>query len=110
MADKLNGDGVWATRMMLPEHKEAIRAMNRQQVKKDRPMLDPQELELIERALSGSLQEQHMVTLQLFKEYGEEQLRGIVIDVQSYRQEIKLQIEEGETEWVRIRDILSVSE
>lgn len=106
----LDGNGLWeSSRMMLPEHKYAINRKQHEEGRKVKPILDGQEFELIETAIFESFQEHRMITIQLFDEYNDVQLTGIVTVIQTYRREIKLSIESGGWEWIKIEDIISVS-
>lgn len=50
---KLEGNGLWeSSRMMLPEHKEAINRQQNKEGRKVRPTLDAQEIELMENVLA----------------------------------------------------------
>lgn len=88
--------------MMLPEHKEAIICQQHEEGCKLRPTLDSQECELIESALAESFYEHRTVTLRLYDEYEDIELKGIVITAQTFRREIKW-------EWICIENILSAS-
>lgn len=105
---KLEGNGLWASsRMMLPEHKEAINREWYAKKSKPHPELDAQEIELIERVLAGSFRERRKIRLRVWGEYEDEELCGVVTTVQTYLREIKLTTEPGEWQWVRLTDILS---
>ncbi|GGF87897.1 YolD-like family protein [Paenibacillus aceti] len=104
---KLYGNGLWeSSRMMLPEHKEAILSSNRVLKKKLRAELDEQELERVSRILMESLEEGREVKLLLFGEYEDQELRGTVIRVDSGRRRICLRAG-SEQIWVLWRDIVS---
>ncbi|KOP66725.1 hypothetical protein AMS62_16890 [Bacillus sp. FJAT-18019] len=105
---KLEGNGLWeSSRMMLPEHKETIIRRQLEEGRRERPILDPQEMELIESALAESFHEHHQVTVRLFDEYGNTELVGIVVLIHTFRREIKLSITEEEWHWIKIDDIVS---
>ncbi|MGG3278769.1 YolD-like family protein [Paenibacillus solani] len=107
---KLEGNGLWeSSRMMLPEHKEAIIRKRLEEGRKDRPTLDPQEIELIEQALAESFHEHRAVTVRLYDEYEDTELTGMVVLIHTFRREIKLSITEGEWQWIKIDDIISVT-
>ncbi|MFB4322711.1 YolD-like family protein [Priestia sp. BR_2] len=106
---KLEGNGLWeSSRMMLPEHKETIIRRQLEEGRKDRPTLDPQEMELIEQALAESFHEHRAVTVRLFDEYEDVELRGIVVLIHTFRREIKLSMSEGEWQWIKIDEVISV--
>lgn len=106
----LDGNGLWeSSRMMLPEHRYAINRKQQEEGRKEKPILDVQEIELIENAIVESFQEHRMITIQIFNEYNDIYLTGIVTLIQTYRREIKLSTESGGLEWIGIEDIISVS-
>lgn len=107
---KLDGNGLWeSSRMMIPEHREAIIRLQLKQGRKDRPTLDPQEMELIEQALAESFHEHRPITLRLFDEYEDKELTGIVVLIHTFRREIKLSKAEGSWQWIKIDEVISVS-
>lgn len=107
---KLDGNGLWeSSRMMLPEHREAIIRLQLKQGRKDRPTLDSQEMELIEQALAESFHEHRSITLRLFDEYEDQELTGTVSVIHTYRREIKLATGIGEWKWIKIDDIVSAN-
>lgn len=107
---KLEGNGLWeSSRMMLPEHKESIIRRQVEEGRKQRPILDGQEVELIERAIAESFREHRRITIRVWRENGDVELSGFVTIVQTYQKEIKLSIKQGEVEWVKIENILSAN-
>ncbi len=79
MAKRLEDNGLWeSSRMMLPEHKEAI--LYEAQVAKIRskPVLDEQEWEIIQTAIAESLHDKTEISLRLYDEYEDLQLIGVV--------------------------------
>ncbi len=107
---KLDGNGLWEfSRMMLPDHREAIIRLQLKEGRKDRPTLDPQEMELIEQALAESFHEHRPITIRLFDEYEDMEVTGIVVLINTFRREIKLSIAEGDWHWIKIDEIVSVS-
>ncbi|AYB48081.1 YolD-like family protein [Paenibacillus lautus] len=106
---KLDGNGLWeSSRMMLPEHRETIIRRQLEEGRKDKPVLDPQEMELIEQALAESFHMHRKIKVRLFDEYEDLEKIGTVSIIQTYRREIKLATGVGEWEWIKIDDIVSV--
>ncbi|WP_068781892.1 YolD-like family protein [Paenibacillus sp. GM2] len=107
MTGKLQGNGLWeSSRMMLPEHKEAILNSNRYLQKRTRVQLDEQELERVSRIVMESQQEGREVALRLFGEYEEHHLNGIVVRLDPGERRVCLRTDAG-MEWVLWRDIVS---
>ncbi|MEK5163205.1 YolD-like family protein [Paenibacillus sp. FSL R5-0527] len=110
MTKKLEGNGLWeSSRMMLPEHKETIIRKQHEEGRKQRPVLDDQEVELIERAIAQAFREHRRIAICIWGEYEDVEVSGFITIVQTYLREIKLVIEPGEWKWIKIEDILSVS-
>lgn len=106
---RLEGNGLWeSSRMMLPEHKFAINIKSKDEGRKERPILDSQELELIECILAESLNEHKMITITLYDEYEDVKLNGIVTSLHTHRREIKLAIGPGDWRWIKVNEIISV--
>ncbi|RUT39487.1 YolD-like family protein [Paenibacillus anaericanus] len=107
MSKKLQGNGLWeSSRMMLPQHKEMIQESKKDYSKKKKPDLDEQEIHQIEQLLAKSFRDHRSITIWLFDEYQNIELRGIVTVVQTYRREIKLAIGVDEWQWIKIDDII----
>ena len=73
---------------ILPEHKRAMERQDHESKRKTKPILDTQELEQIQQALSESFHMHKRISLRLYDEFEDVEISGIVIAVQSYRQEI----------------------
>jgi hypothetical protein len=109
MSKKLEGNGLWeSSRMMLPQHKEAIIEDYLTHEQQACPMLDEQALEGIERALIRSFRERKKVTLHVFDHNKgmQVELEGIVTTIQTVKREIKLAVAIGEWKWVRMEQII----
>lgn len=109
MSKKLEGNGLWeSSRMMLPQHKEAIIEDYLTHEHQACPILDEQVLEEIERALIRSFRERRKVILHLF-DHGkgmQVELEGIVTTIQTVKREIKLAVAMGEWTWVKMDKIV----
>lgn len=106
MKGKLYGNGLWeSSRMMLPEHKEAILRSSRSEERKQRTVLDEQELERISRILTASLQGKTQVRLRIFGEWQGREVLGTVTRVDPGGRRACLQTEAG-PEWIAFADIL----
>lgn len=105
---KLDGNGLWeSSRMMLPEHKETIIRRQLEEGRKDKPVLDSQEMELIEQTLAESFHTHRKIKVRLFDEYEDQELAGTVSVIHTYQREIKLATGIGKWEWIKIDDIVS---
>lgn len=105
---KLEGNGLWeSSRMMLPEHKEAIIRQQHEEGRKTKPTLDSQEMELIECSLTESFNEHRTIIVLLYDEYEDIELSGIVTSLHTHRREIKLAIGPGDWRWIKVDDIVT---
>ncbi|MGP0583724.1 YolD-like family protein [Paenibacillus timonensis] len=103
------GAGLWESKFVLPQHKEELRRVSREERRKPRRELDIQEVELIERAIAEAFRERLRITLRIWGEFEDSELSGWVGTVQTYLREIKLTTEPGVWQWIKIEDILSAS-
>ncbi|OPG98927.1 hypothetical protein B2I21_09695 [Chryseobacterium mucoviscidosis] len=95
--------------MILPEHREAyVRAMSEQE-RRGKPVLDEQEVQLIEQAILESYQECRSITLTVFNPFDDETLQGVVTAIDKPRREIKLVRAEEDYSWIKIEEIISAS-
>lgn len=107
MKGKLHGNGLWeSSRMMLPEHKEAILEYNRRQHRRSRILLDEQEMEEISRRIAESLRDNKEIGLRLYGEFGDRRVRGVVEAVRPGERRFRLNTD-GNSEWIAFADIVS---
>jgi len=110
MSKKLQGNGLFeSSRMMLPEHKEAIIVYNRSLQKKSRPQLDEQELGRISMLLTESMQLRKEIVLVLFGEFKTIEVTGIVTKVDLQQKRIRFNKDSDEDyRWINLSDIIDV--
>lgn len=97
-----------SSRMMLPEHKERILQRKREQHRKDRPILDEQEVTEISSAIWGSMNVGWEITLTIFGEYVDREVTGRVEKVDTQLQQVKI-ITGEDFEWIAFRNVIKVS-
>lgn len=97
-----------SSRMMLPEHVEAIRVHEQEIRKKKRPELSEEQLYEVDWKLRMSRDYTTGIEILIFGEHEDHKIKGIVdkIDLQLMR--VKIELEDGQFEWVDIGDMLSV--
>ncbi len=106
MSKKLEKNGLWeSSRMMLPEHREAIVGQNRSLMKREKPDLDEQGQEEIVRAIGLSMLLSKPITFVLFDEYEERDITGIATKINKENGTVKICGAGGE-EWIRFTDII----
>lgn len=101
MRKVLEGNGLWETsRMMLPEHKLRLNANFMEQSRRNRIELDDQELEQVGRALMESLELRELVKVQLYDEYEQLEVVGVVDRIDQHRQRFMVN-----GDWFLLRDV-----
>jgi hypothetical protein len=110
VASKLSANGVYeGSRIILPEHREAyVKAMSEQE-RRGKPVLDEQEIQLIEAAIFESYQECKSITVTVFNPFDDEELRGVVTSIDKPNRRIKLVRGEEDYSWPRIEEIIKAS-
>ena len=78
MSKKLEGNGLWETRMMLPEHKGAIIQKVHEQKRRKRIELDDQELDIINDALQQSLWQRIPIRIKMYHLFEDLLIVGVV--------------------------------
>ncbi|WP_379131648.1 YolD-like family protein [Paenibacillus sp. sgz500958] len=108
MGKKLEGNGLWEScRMMLPEHKNRIIFEERETLRREKPVLDEQEREEMERTLVLSLRNHVRVSVVLFDPFEDVVLSGFITSIHAHSREIKLQWAE-EWKWINLDSISRV--
>ncbi|NDI36350.1 YolD-like family protein [Chengkuizengella sediminis] len=98
-----------ASRMILPEHKERINDYQYERDRKNKPELAEEEVNIISQQLSDSMLSKLEVTIELFRAFGQNELKtGIISKFDTQLSQIKLQ-NEDEYEWIKFDDIVGVS-
>ncbi|MBB6020399.1 hypothetical protein HNR77_001460 [Paenibacillus sp. JGP012] len=110
MASKLTGNGVFeGSRIILPEHREAYLQEMSVQEKRGKPVLDEQEMQLIEEAIFESYQERHSVTLTVFNPFDDEEIKGVVASIDRQSRRVKLVRGAEDYSWIQIEEIINAS-
>jgi len=108
MSKKLEKNGQWeSSRMMLPEHREAILEQNRSLKKRVKPDMDEQVQEEILRAIGVSMWLFLPMTFVLFNEVVDHELTGIAIKIDTTNHMVRVSGTQDES-WIRFSDIVGV--
>ncbi|NEU63567.1 YolD-like family protein [Paenibacillus sp. ALJ109b] len=82
MASKLRLTRIYeGSRIILPEHREAFLRDQKEQERKGKPVLDEQEMQLIEELILESHQECRSVKMTVFNPFDDEIMRGVVTSI-----------------------------
>jgi len=108
MGGKLDGNGLRESRrMMLPEHASRIHSEKREAQRREKPVLDEQKQEEMERTLVLSLRNHVRVSVVLFDPWEDIVLSGFITSIHAHTREIKLQWAE-EWKWITLDCIVEV--
>jgi hypothetical protein len=108
MSKKLEKNGQWeSSRMMLPEHREAILEQNRTLKKRVKPEMDEQVQEEIVRAIGVSMWLSLPVTFVMYDEVADYELTGIAVKIDTSNRLVKVSGTEDES-WIKFSDIVRV--
>jgi hypothetical protein len=94
-----------SSRMMLPEHKERIVGHRESLKRKERPVLDEQEMEELALKIGESLEAGRPVTLKLYGDFANREVAGVVTKVDPQAGRIRLRTATGDV-WVKMRDVI----
>ncbi|MEK5061018.1 YolD-like family protein [Paenibacillus sp. FSL H7-0326] len=106
---KLQGNGIFeSSRMILPEYREAF--IQREEAKQReeqriRKNFDQQEVERIVRIMSESMQVKSNIDIQLYDDYEDTHVIGIVEQLDPYGKRFRV-----DGEWFKLRDIISIED
>lgn len=108
MSKKLSGNGLWeSSRMMLPQHKERIKADQKEELKKRKPILHEDEWEIINHKMLNALQNKSFVLITVFGEYENKVFCGVVNKIDFQNNHIQIQ-SDIEAHWIPIMEIVDV--
>lgn len=106
----MTANGVYeGSRIILPENREAFLKDQKEQERRGKPVLDEQEILLIEAAIFESYQEWKSITVTVFNPFDDEELRGVVTSIDKPNRRIKLVRGEEDYSWPRIEEIIKAS-
>ncbi|PIH58296.1 YolD-like family protein [Paenibacillus sp. LK1] len=109
MVQRLGENGYYeSSRMIMPEHREAFLAQEREQQRRGKPVLDEQAIEEIVRALADSYNQKLKVDLVVFNPFYDEPVSGVVIGINQSRGKVNLLLEDDERE-ISITEIISAN-
>jgi hypothetical protein len=100
-----------SSRMMLPEHREEILRQNRGLKKLIKPVLDEQEVTVIDQAIHSALKTNGTIIITVFTTYELKTVIGTVLKLDVMLKMVKLILddpfaEHDECEWIAMRDII----
>ncbi|KAA8750080.1 YolD-like family protein [Paenibacillus sp. UASWS1643] len=110
MSSKLAGNGLFeSSRMILPEHREAWLEHQAKALEKEKPILDEQEMQLIQGAINDSFHQRLRIQITEFDPIEDKMYEGVVSVVNTVRMEIKLVFPDKDWKYIKIADIMSAT-
>jgi hypothetical protein len=104
-----NGNLRWeSSRMMLPEHVEALNRHKVDKLRIEQPVLDEQEIEEIGRRLGESLENHSPVSVSYFQSGFIHEMKGIVTKLELYSRQITLMDYEYDQHKLNFDKVVSV--
>ncbi|MCM3783658.1 YolD-like family protein [Neobacillus mesonae] len=98
-----------SSRMIMPEHRQAWIDRQLEKNKHTKPIIDEQEMQLIERALVDSFNQRERVDLILYDPFEDRHVSGIVSTIDTYKRQVKLITSEDDFEWIKIKEIVAAT-
>ncbi|MFS0837286.1 YolD-like family protein [Paenibacillus sp. 1P03SA] len=108
MGKKLEGNGLYeSSRMILPEHKEAIQRQLRDLNRRTKPILDEQAWEMMLLEIVDARSAGKEITLVIFEPFEDKELRGKVTKFDMQLRRVRLDYDD-DWDWIKWDDIVSV--
>ncbi|NUU75006.1 YolD-like family protein [Paenibacillus xylanilyticus] len=108
MASKLSGNGLFeSSRLILPEHREAILKHKKEQERRGKPVMDEQAIEEMMQILMESYNQKTEVQLVVFNPFEDEVISGIIGAFNAGR--VKLYMNDEDYTWINMAEITSAS-
>lgn len=99
---------IWTSRIILPEHREALFDHDLKTKEKKCPEHDPQRFEELDFITRDSIEEKVAVAVTVFGLYEDYVERGIVADIDPMLKRLKLIKPDDDFVWIPFRDILNI--
>lgn len=96
-----------SSRLMLPEHVERLLRQTKEWDKKEKPQLDSQYVEELNRKMMAAFLGKKKVGLRIFGKWQDRYLTGQITHIDPDGRRVKLKTEEGFF-WVKLDDVLDV--
>jgi C4-type Zn-finger protein len=104
----IDGNIFEGMRIILPEHREAMKRLETEEKRQPRPVLDEQKIEEMSRVLADAIQDQRPITVTLNKPFGQDRVEIVPEKIDPYLKQLKGKDREGSVRIVPLRDILDV--
>jgi len=102
------GNIKWTT-LMLPEHAEMLKELWEEDRKIHKPILDPQEIESMNRQLMEAYEQQLTITLSVYENGGEMDYTGKIKSMDKERQRLIIKKEISKQVTIRFEDVIRMA-
>lgn len=97
------------TSLMLPEHVELLKQMWREDKKETKPILDPQEIELINQQVMESYEHQLLIQLTFFEDNQTQSVTCKIIKLNQETRKVSIETEDHKRTELPFSSLLSIS-
>jgi hypothetical protein len=104
----IDGNIFEGMRIILPEHREAMRRLELEAKRQPRPVLDEQKIEEMSRVLADAIQDQRPITVTLYKPFGQYRVEIVPEKIDPYSKQLKGLDREGNIRSIPLTDLIDV--
>lgn len=95
--------------MMLPEHKEALLLQQKKLDRKDKPIIDEQQLQEMSQAISEAAQQNALVCLTIYHPFQDKTIIGLIRTLDPIEHRIELRNPGGPSHWLALQEIIEIT-
>jgi hypothetical protein len=104
----IDGNIFEGMRIILPEHRDAMKRLETEAKRQPRPVLDEQKLEEMSRVLADAIQDQRPITVTLYKPFGQYRVEIVPEKIDPYTKKLMGRDKEGNMRNIPLTDLIDV--
>ncbi|GIM45230.1 hypothetical protein DNHGIG_07790 [Collibacillus ludicampi] len=104
----IDGNIFESMRIILPEHCEAMKRLEKEEKRQPRPVLDEQKIEEMSRVLADAIQDQRYISVIVYKPFGPDRVEIIPEKIDPYSKQLKGKDQEGNMRNIPLTDLIDV--
>jgi hypothetical protein len=104
----IDGNIFEGMRIILPEHREAMRRLKTEAKIQPRPVIDEQKFEEMSRVLADAIQDQCPITVIVYKLFGPDRVVIVPEKIDPYSKQLKGKDREGNVRNIPLTDLIDV--
>jgi C4-type Zn-finger protein len=104
----IDGNIFEGMRIILPEHREAMKRIESEAKRQPRPVLDEQKIEEMARVLADAIQDQRPITVIVYRPFGPDRVVIVPEKIEPYSKRLKGADREGNVRIVPLTDLIDV--